>query len=225
MSNQRLVISAGLVLLAAGCLDGVAPAARTAGAPTPHFLRWASGTPPRFTTLGSVRGGSNNGHAHLALSSSLSLNRYSASFWAVRGTERSLEIDYQSATGDTSKPFLRFTTADPAFVPGVGDLAVGDSVLITVTIDPERIGVALEPMGLQFGSPAQLQIWYTGADGDFNGDGVVDQTDAEIESQFLGVWYQEGSTDPWAVTAATHSLADQSFIVSLPHFCEWAVSW
>ncbi|HVH69082.1 MAG TPA: hypothetical protein VM716_14530 [Gemmatimonadales bacterium] len=226
MGIQRLVLSAGLVLLAAACLDGVAP--RPAGAPTPHFLRWAPGIHPRFTTNGVTSTGgvsSGGGAIHLQLTSPLSLNRYSTSFWAVRGQTRSVEIDYLSATGDTSQPFLRFTATDPAVVPGVGDLAVGDSVLITLTVDSADIGVGLEPTGLQFGTPAELQIWYTGAGGDLNGDGVVDSTDATIEHQFLGVWYHEESVDPWTTITATHSVVDKTFTVSLPHFCEYAVSW
>src|SRR3989449_2653589 len=99
----------------------------------------------------------------------LSLNQYTASFWAVRGEQRGLQINYLSATGDSSAPFLRLDTTDPAFVPGLGDLAPGDSVLITLTIDPDNIKISLEPTGLLFGEPAQLQIAYGGAAGDLNG--------------------------------------------------------
>jgi hypothetical protein len=143
----------------------------------------------------------------------------------VRGEARSIQINYLSATGDTNSAFLRLTTTDPAYVPGLGDLAPGDSVLITVTIDPDNIKVSLEPTGLLFGEPGQLQISYGGADGDLNGDGVVDDTDAYIESQLLGLWYREGTNGVWEPIPAVQELADKSFVSALPHFCEYAISW
>src|ERR1051325_1434885 len=85
----------------------------------------------------------------------------------------------------------------------------------------------------QFGAPAQLKIWYGGAAGDYNGDGVIDDTDAQVESQLLGLWYREGQADAWTQLSATQSLDEKSFTYALPHFCEyavaelleWAVSW
>jgi hypothetical protein len=146
-------------------------------------------------------------------------------FWAVRGEQRSVQINYLSSTGDTSSPFLRLTTTDPAYVPGLGDLAPGDSVLITVSIDPDNIKVSLEPTGLLFGAPGQLQISYGGADGDLNGDGVVDDADAYIESQLLGLWYREGQDSAWTRIPAAQLLSDKSFTSELPHFSEYAISW
>ena len=161
----------------------------------------------------------------LASSSGLSLAQYTATFWAVRGEERSLQINYVSVTGDTSSPFLRLVVDDPAYVPGLGDLAPGDSVLMTVTIDPSNIKISLEPTGLLFGHPAQLQIWYGGAGGDLNGDGVVDDADAWIEAQLLGMWYREGADSSWTEMPAAQSLADKSFTSALPHFSEYALCW
>jgi hypothetical protein len=109
-------------------------------------------------------------------------------------------------------------------VPGVGELAMGDSVLITVTVDTTKIGVSLEPSGLQFGEPAEFKLWYGGAGGDLDGDGVVNAADAEIEAKLLGLWYREDSSDPWSQVAASHSLEDKSFTYGLPHFCEYAVA-
>ncbi|HEV2671009.1 MAG TPA: hypothetical protein VGU74_07960 [Gemmatimonadales bacterium] len=155
----------------------------------------------------------------------LSLDTYQVSFWAVRGETRSVQINYQSSIDSENHPFLRLTTTDPQFVPGVGELAVGDSVLITVSVDTTKIGVSLEPSGLQFGAPSQLQVWYGGAGGDLNGDGVVDSSDAQVEQQLLGLWYREGaSDDQWTELSASQESGDKSFTYALPHFCEYAIA-
>ncbi len=152
----------------------------------------------------------------------LALAQYQAAFWAVRGQSRSIAIDY--ATGAGSAPFLRFTTADPTFVPGLGTLAPGDSVLITVTVDPWVLAVELEPNGLKFGQPAQLKLWYGGAGGDLNGDDLVDGADADIESRLLGIWYQAGDS-PWSPIPSTKSVSEKSLESYLEHFSGYAVSW
>jgi hypothetical protein len=94
-----------------------------------------------------------------------------------------------------------------------------------VTIDTLHIKVSLEPTGLLFGDPAELRISYGGADGDLNGDGVVDEADADIETQLLGLWYREGAESAWTRILASQSVADKSFIGALAHFSEYAVSW
>ena len=223
MSNRRVLIPLALALLAARCSDQMGPP--SAALQQPHFLRWAGSSPPQFTATGALPGRAGGGALTASLSGGLSLNQYTATFWAVRGQERSVQINYLSATGDTTWPFLRLTTRDPASVPGVGDLAPGDSVLITVTIDPYNVKVSLEPTGLVFGDPAQFQMSYGGANGDLNGDGVVDEADAYIESQLLGLWYREGAADAWERIPAVQSLSNKSFTSALPHFCEYAVSW
>jgi len=160
----------------------------------------------------------------MALTPPLSLDQYTVSFWAVRGESRSIRINYSSSIANGSHPFLELTTTDPTFVPGTGELAMGDSVLITVTVDTSKIGVKLEPTGLQFGSPSQLQIWYGGANGDLNGDGIADATDAQLEAQVLGLWYREYSNESWSEVPASQSVGEKSFVYALPHFCEYAVA-
>lgn len=225
MSIPRLAVSLGLILAVGSCREGVAP---HPAAPQPlRFVRWAGGVYPRFIAVGATSSATPapGGSRTLRASRVLSLNRYTASFWAVRGQSRSVQINYLSATGDTSQPFLNLSATDPASAPGVGAIAVGDSVLLTVTVDTLQIGVSLQPTGLQFGTPAQVQMWYTGANGDFNGDGVVDSVDARIESQLLGLSYREWPTDPWTAIPASHDFTSQSFTALLPHFSEYAISW
>jgi hypothetical protein len=229
MAIRRALIPLALALFAARCSDRITPP--SAAVVQPHFLRWAGSAPPQFAAIGALPGGAGGGGGggggalRASLVGGLSLSQYTAAFWAVRGQQRSVQINYLSATGDTSWQFLRLTTTDPAYVPGSGDLAPGDSVLITVTVDPSNIKVSLEPTGLLFGDPAQLQISYSGANGDLNGDGVVDDADKFIESQLLGMWYREGTAVAWERIQAFQSLADKTFTTTLPHFCEYAVSW
>ncbi len=230
MSVRRSLIPVAVALLGVGCIDGVAPpppAVQTPLAPqAPHFLQWADGTAPQFTAIGAAHSGDVVNGLFLASSSGgLNLDHYTATFWAVRGEHRAVQINYLSVTGDTSSWFLRLSDVDPAYVPGRGDLAPGDSVLITVTIDPDNIKVSLEPTGLLFGDPARLDISYGGADGDLNGDGVVDESDAGIESQLLGLWYREGGDDRWTRIPAAQSLSDKSFTSALQHFSQYSVSW
>ena len=227
MAVRRSLISLALALLAARCSDGIGP--RQPLAP-PHFVRWAGSSPPEFSAIGARPGqvataalvGSTDPGLRFA---SLSLAEYTATFWAVRGQQRSVQINYLSATGDTSSRFLLLAIADPVYAPGRGNLALGDSVLISLTVDPYNIKVSLQPTGLLFGDPAQMQISYAGAGGDLNGDGVVDSTDAYIESHLLGMRYRESADSVWAPIPATQSLAAKSFSSALPHFSEYAVSW
>lgn len=224
---RRSLLVFVLALTTARCADQPTAVKPPAG---PQFLRWAS--LPQFSAR------TNDPHARrsgtMALTPPLSLDQYQVSFWAVRGESRSIQISYSSSIDNDTHPFLTLTTTDPQFVPGVGELAMGDSVLITVTVDTARIGVNLEPSGLLFGEPAQLKIWYGGASGDLNGDGIADSTDASLEAQLLGLWYREGQDDDWTKLSAAQSVAEQSFTYALPHFCqydiafdwrEWTVGW
>jgi len=234
MSVRRALIPLALALLVAECTDARQPSTGpVAPSAAPHFLRWANNVAPQFSAVGAL-GGSGGGDAlqdgldglqASALVDGISLDRYTAAFWAVRGEERSVQINYLSSTGDTSFPFLTLTITDPVFVPGQGNLAVGDSVLVTVTIDPDDIKVSFEPTGLLFGDQAQLRMSYGGAGGDLNGDGAVDASDAQIETQLLGLWYREGAESSWSRIPASQVVADKSFISALLHFSEYAVSW
>src|SRR5438445_3231984 len=223
---RRFLLPLALGLIATGCSDQIGPHAIAVQQPlaqAPHFLRWAGR--PQFSAISAYLGRAGQGALAASAPGGLSLEHYAATFWAVRGEQRFVQINYLSSTGDNSSPFLRLTHVDPAYVPGRGQLAPGDSVLITVTIDPDNVKVSLEPTGLLFDDPAQLQVFYGGSDGDLNGDGVVDDADARIESQLLGIWYREGEGNPWTKIAAGQSLSDKSLTSALQHFSDYAVSW
>lgn len=217
MFVRRSLMVAALALSVARCADQPTAVKAPAG---PQFLRWA-GT-PQFTAR------STDGHPRrsgaMALTPPLSLDQYVVSFWAVRGESRSVTINYSSSIDNGVHPFLTLTTTDPQWVPGVGDLAVGDSVLITVSVDTNKIGVSLEPSGLRFGEPASLTINYGGAGGDLNGDGVADSTDSQIETKLLGLWYREDQGEDWTKVGASQSVDEKSFTYALPHFCEYAIA-
>jgi len=219
MFVRRSLLVLALALMVVRCADQ--PTAVKAPA-APQFLRWAGNVAPQFSATSSQIQASHGRSQHA--SPPLSLDQYQVTFWAVRGEARSVQINYQSTIDSAIHPFLRLTTTDPKFVPGVGELAVGDSVLITVSIDTTKIGISLEPSGLQFGEPSQLQLWYGGASGDYNGDGVVDSTDAQVEQQLLGLWYREGDADQWAHLSTSQDVGDKSFTYALPHFCEYAIA-
>jgi len=227
MSVRRALIPLALALLLARCSDERHPSTGPQPtSPAPHFLRWADAVTPQFNAVGAVSTTDTDNGLLASLTGGISLDRYTAAFWAVRGEERSVQINYLSSTGDTSFPFLTLTITDPVFVPGQGNLAPGDSVLVTVTIDPSDIKVSLEPTGTLFGAPAQLRMSYGGAGGDLNGNGIAgDEFDREIETRLLGLWYREGEESAWAKIPASQSLADKSFISALAHFSEYAVSW
>jgi hypothetical protein len=223
MFVRRSVMVLAVALAVARCADQ--PTAVKAPA-SPQLLRWAQ--PPQFTARTGARA---RRSGTMALTPPLSLDQYQVSFWAVRGAPRSVQINYRSSIDTLQHPFLLLTATDPQFVPSVGPLAVGDSVLVTVIVDTSKIGVRFEPTGLLFGTPADLKIFYGGANGDLNGDGVVDSVDARLETQVLGLWYREVPTDPWTKLPAIQSVEEKSFSFALPHFSEydvlldWSVSW
>ncbi|MFN0180229.1 MAG: hypothetical protein ACKVZ0_15625 [Gemmatimonadales bacterium] len=190
----------------------------------------AGGASVRGGSAGLVMGWTKGDKARWAIAAAVikavptvALSQYQATFWAKRGQARTIQINY-AANGGTA-PFMSLTISDPTFVPGRGNLAVGDSVLVTATVDPNTVTVSLEPHQLQFGTPAQLKIWYGGAGGDLNGDGVVDGNDSNIENQLLGMWYQADPSAPWVPIAASKSLAERSFTAALQHFSGYAISW
>ena len=214
MFVRRSLMVFALALSVARCADQPTAVRPSSG---PQFLRWSA--TPQFTAQTRARRS-----GAMALTPPISLDQYTVSFWAVRGESRSVQINYSSSIDNETHPFLSLTASDPVFAPGVGDIAVGDSVLVTVVVDTTNIGVRFEPTGLQFGSPAAFKIWYGGASGDLNGDAVVDSTDAAVEAQLLGLWYREDESDPWTHLPAVQSVNEKSFSYGLAHFSIYAVA-
>jgi hypothetical protein len=211
----------------AACGDSVGPPTDTASSErAPRHLRWSSDLgAPAFAVLRAERGFEGQeapGAATLQV-----LDRYRASFWARRGASTGVEIRYQAGDG-TWQPYIRLSVPSGALRrrPDGSRFADGDSVLITMALDSMQLVVQLEPTGLVFdpASPAQLDVWYTGADPDLDGSGVVDAADGYIESSVLGVWMQARSGSPWSAVSSLHWLDRKLFTANLGHFSGYAVS-
>ena len=126
-----------------------------------------------------------------------------ASFWAVRGENREVEISFvdDENPGQPGEEYLEFEVDAEALLahPDGTPFAEDDSVLITVrVVDPDRLLFEFEPAGLAFNParPAELKIHYNHADDDLDEDGDVDRDDEELELT-IGIWRQENDGDPF----------------------------
>ncbi len=117
-----------------------------------------------------------------------------ASFYAKKGTDRELRMYFTAPGGGQGEEYMRLRVdAGSLYKRPDGTLfQVGDSVLITVTADPQQIDFNFQPSGLTFSSsvPAQLKIEYAETGGDLDDDGDVDTDDTAIE-QVIDLWRQE----------------------------------
>jgi hypothetical protein len=156
------------------------------------------------------------------------LSSYEVSFWAHGDRDQSIEIDYRTS-GGSWQPYIIFTVPSGALLnrPDGTPIAPQDSIRITASIDTLQLQVRLEPSGLTFSNttPALLQVWYSGANRDYDGNGVVDENDSYIESQLLGLWLQEGPAAPWVAIPSLNTTSGRFVIADIRHFSGYAVSW
>jgi hypothetical protein len=226
MARTSVVIIAATVWLAA-CGDGVGPPTGSSALNrVPRHLRWSPQLgAPTFAVLGGERGF--EGLEAPGATTLLILDRYQAGFWARRGTSTGVEIRYHAGDG-TWQPYIRLTIPSGSLKrwPNGSRFAGGDSVFITMALDSMQLVVQLEPTGLVFdqASPAQLDVWYTGADPDLDGNGVVNAADGYIESSGLGIWMQARPDRPWSAVSSTHWLDRKLFTANLGHFSGYAGS-
>ncbi len=152
------------------------------------------------------------------------------SFWAKMGEGRRVRLVYQGyAPTDSGAEFLRFDVpADGLYrKPDGTAFAAGDSIRITVTVvDPKRFLFDFQPSGLQFNpsDPARLRVEYHYADPDFNGDGSVDSSDANIEG-LLSLWRREPPDSLWFQMAAVKSVELEQFDADVLRFSQYAIAW
>ena len=126
-----------------------------------------------------------------------------ASFWAVRGENRQVEISFEDDEnpGLPGEEYLELEVDAEALLayPDGTPFVEDDSVLITVrVVDPDRLLFEFEPAGLTFNParPAELKIHYNHADDDLDEDGDVDLDDETLELS-IGIWRQENDGDPF----------------------------
>jgi|SRR6266571_720814 len=156
------------------------------------------------------------------------LQAYRVSFWARRGTQTTLFLNYRPAPGQSQgDPFLRFKIPINGLVAGAGGVPLNrrDSVLITLTIDTVSFYVDFEPSGVQFSksSPAQLAMWYQDANPDLNGDGVVNAVDDSLKQQ-LAIW-SESTTSAWRQLSSKNDTTQQYVAAEVYHFSGYAICW
>lgn len=221
MVRARVIIAAAGLL--AGCRDGIGPPQSEVAVPDAALrpLLWspAVGTPAfAARSSGSAHDVLRSGSDQSAL---VTLDNYQTSFWAFRGRETSVEVHYR-APDATWMPFALLTVPPSALLrrPGGELFRDGDSVLISLTLDPLTLDVEFQPSGLVFSSstPAQFQLRYTGANPDLDTNGRVDSVDDQIRRTQLGIWVQEHLGDPWNRLNASHTLDQRLFIAGVPHF-------
>lgn len=126
-----------------------------------------------------------------------------ASFWAVRGENRDVEISFvdDENPSQPGEEYLELEVDAEALLayPDGTFFVEGDSVLITVrVVDPDRLLFEFEPAGLTFSPnrPAELKIHYDHADDDLDEDGDVDGDDEDLELT-IAIWRQENPGDPF----------------------------
>src|SRR2546427_809338 len=95
-------------------------------------------------------------------------------------------------------PRLLRHRASVVWSPSVRDVSITWASSRTCGGDPRKFLFDFQPAGVQFNpnDPARLKAEYQYADHDFNGDGVIDSTDADIEA-IVDLWRREPPDTSW----------------------------
>lgn len=200
---MRRLLFTFMTLLAGACSNSSSPG-DTAARATLNVVRQDSTYKPLLSTTGS--------------------------FWAKAGEGRRVRLVYQGyAATDSGAEFLRFDVPTDGLYrkPDGTGFAAGDSIQITVTVvDAKRFLFDFQPSGLQFNpsDPARLRVEYHYADQDFNGDGTVDSSDANIAAM-LSLWRREPPDSLWLQMAAVKSVELEEFDAAVLQFSQYAVAW
>jgi hypothetical protein len=158
------------------------------------------------------------------------LARTSVNFYAVRGKAGSAEIWYHARAGATdSSRFLVFQVGPNSLVnrPDGSSIAVGDSVLITLTVtDQAHFLVDFQPSGLRFSATDQptMKLSFAACGEDLNYDGIVDAKDAAIQAS-LSVWRQESPFQQWHKVPSTMLPTVKEVDAQLGGFTGYALMW
>lgn len=198
----RLLPALAALASGVGCNDSTGPEQRQSS--ELHFLRLAPGAPAVL----DVR----------------------ASFWAKRGEDRELRMRYVPLAGTSEgEEFLRFTVSADALEarPDGSTIAVGDSVLISVTVvNLQELIFEFQPSGLRFSAatPARLKIMYSHADDDLDADGDVDADDDALRAR-IAMWKRESPALPWVRLADLLHLETDEVEADIRGFTGFALAY
>ena len=209
MLTRRVWLAVAILMAVGGCRDAAEPSAvaDVVASPDPlgpvHILQQAPTAP--------------------------ALETYQTSFWVTKGKAATLVVNYQSPDGQTvADRFLQFDLPKDGLIAGAYDphMAKGDSILLTLSIDPTGFLAHFGPSGVKFSakSPAILTMCYEHMDPDLNGDGIVDETDEALQQQ-ISFWTQSMKAGDWFKLPTQYDPANPCVTAKLYHFSEYAVSW
>jgi len=156
------------------------------------------------------------------------LEKYQATFKACKSKSQTLQIGYLPKPDVVAGLFLELEVPRYSLHrwPNGAYIASWQCVWITATIDPDNMVVKFEPEGLQFRSsrPATLRMWYTYANLDLNGDGVVDHEDEDIIDEDLALWRLPHDGGAWEKIGSVHYESAMQLKASLTRFSHYAVA-
>ena len=127
-------------------------------------------------------------------------------FWAVRGETRVGEMRYVTPQYTGKCLLFRVPARSLLRHPDGRPVMEGDSVQIKIRISDEgRFQFSFEPQGLVFDPdvPAQLEVRYTWADLDYNGDGQVNDRD-KTDAERIAFWHQASPGQKWKQIPTSH---------------------
>ena len=194
-------IAGSLALLLAACADSSAPSDQRFDL---NFLRPALSAPPVANPV--------------------------VSFYAKKGQDTEAIMWYRKRVDrPDSTEFLRFRLEDNSLLarPDGSPFAIGDSILITITLaDPQRLIIDMQPSGLRFSpvKPAELKLSFEEVDEDINDDGVVDEDDGAIVGQFA-IWRRERVGDPWVKLSSIVEMGTYEVKAFINGFTGYAIAW
>jgi hypothetical protein len=191
---------------------GLAGCAEMAGPDDPAMSREL----PRSTSMAMV---DSPDHTLQQRHDAPALKTYETGFDVVQGEGQSFTLYYQDAdTTDTVHPdwFLKVQIPQSAqFVDLNGQaVAKGDTVYVTIEVDPSRFLVRFGPHGSTFpGSGGTLAFKFDHAD--------LDGKDAGD----LRIWYQPKAGEGWTDQAAKVDVKGCQIWIDLRHFSNYAIAF
>ncbi len=156
---------------------------------------------------------------------------FTVSAWIVRGERHTMRVRYADIPGNTEgSELVRLDFHDETLLlrPDGSRMADGDSILITLAVDPAQFAVAFAPTGLVFDPerPARFRFRYHYADLDLDGNGIIDEVDEQIRVSQLGMWLvPEAPYLSWEEITAEHDPESRKFDADLFHFSNYALAW